>query len=82
MATAFTLAATTAEQQVFELSKKLSDALSAYKVTNPSADLKGFSVSRNIDTNRSRATISIVLPLSQLTSADGGLEIDTEEVLV
>ena len=81
MAAAITLNATTLEQQALELGNKLSAAIEAYKVANPTADLKSLGVSRSINLNTNRATFSITLPLTQTDSADGGIEFDAEAVM-
>lgn len=81
MAAAIALNATTAEQQALELSTKLATAIAADKVANPGADLKGLNVSQNVNLNTQRATFTIVVPLSQTASADGGIEFDAVEVL-
>lgn len=81
MAAAIALNATTAEQQAFELSSKLLDALNADKTANPDADRKSFNVSQNIDLNRLRATYTITLPIVKTATDDGGFEVDAEVVL-
>jgi hypothetical protein len=81
MAAPLTLAAATAEQQAFELCNKLSAAIAAYSLANPTADLKGLRVTRALDINNGRATFSLVLPLTAVGTTDGGLDIDAEAVL-
>lgn len=81
MAAPVTLAAATAEQQALELCNKLAALIATYSTANPTANLKGLRVTRAIDINNSRATFSIVMPLTAVGSADGGLEIDAEAVL-
>lgn len=81
MAAALTLSATTAEQQAFELGRKLLDALEADKAANPEADRKSFNVAQNIDLNRLRATYTITLPIVKTATSDGGFEVDAAEVL-
>jgi hypothetical protein len=82
MAAPLTLVASTAEQQTFEICNKLAVAITAYQTANPSADLKGMRVTRSLDVANSRATFSIVLPLTQIVGVtDGGLELDAEAVL-
>jgi hypothetical protein len=81
MAAPLTLAATTAEQQAFELCNKLSTAIAAYTTANPTANLKGMRVTKSLDVNNNRATFSIVVPLIQVGTLDGGLELDADAVL-
>ncbi|MEM9092240.1 MAG: hypothetical protein AAGC93_26350 [Cyanobacteria bacterium P01_F01_bin.53] len=81
MAAAITLSAATAEQQALEFATKLASAIATDKVANPSADLKGLNVSQNINLSTQRATFSIVVPLVQSASADGGIEFDAETVM-
>jgi hypothetical protein len=81
MAAPLTLAATTAEQQAFELCTKLAQAIAAYTAANPAANLKSMRVTQAIDLNNSRATFSITLPLVQSQSTDGGIEFDADPVL-
>ncbi len=82
MAAPITLTAATAEQQSFELCNKLFAAITAYQTANPTANLKGFRVTRALDINNSRATFSIVVPLTAAGTTDGGLDLDAEAVLV
>ncbi len=81
MAAAITLASTTAEQQALELPAKLADAIAAYSAANPTANLKGLSVTKSVNLNTNRATFSIVVPLVVTNSIDGGLEFDAEAVM-
>lgn len=81
MAAAITLNSSTAEQQALEFCTRLAKVIADYKVSNPSADLKALAVSQNINLATQRATFSIVVPLIQAASADGGIEFDAEGVL-
>lgn len=76
-----TLSATTAEQQLFEICTRFVKVAAAYKAANPEADLKSLNVTQALDLNRARATFSIVLPLVQTDTADGGIEFDAESVM-
>lgn len=81
MATPLTLAGTTIEQQALELCTRLAALITADKAANPTADLKGLNVTQAINLNTKRATFSVVIPLVQTDSTDGGIEFDADTVL-
>lgn len=81
MAIAITLTAATAEQQALELCTKLAKLIADDTLANPTANRKALAVSQNINLATQRATFSIVLPLIQTNSADGGIEFDADPVL-
>jgi len=78
MAAALTLVSATAEQQAFEMCTKMAAAIAADRVANPTADLKGLNVTRSINLNTQRASFTVVIPLVQSDSADGGIEFDAD----
>ncbi|MEO0884685.1 MAG: hypothetical protein AAFY54_01975 [Cyanobacteria bacterium J06648_10] len=81
MADTLILAGASAEQQALELCTRLASIITAYKAANPTADLKSLAVSQTLNLNTKRATFSVVLPLTQTNSADGGIEFDAEVVI-
>jgi hypothetical protein len=76
MADSLTLAATTAEQQAFELLFRLRNEVAEFQAAKPSTDLNGFEITTRLDIRQNQAIFSITLPLIQSNTIGGGLAFD------
>ena len=82
MAASLATAATTAEQQTFELLSRIRTDIAQFVTANPDKDLRGLEVIGDVDITNSIATFTVTVPIVVTEDPDGGLSVDAREVLV